>query len=51
MTESIRDEPKVHDDELADTLSAISVLARMVASLLRSDVNEDERNYQDGKDE
>ena len=48
MTESIRDEPNGSNDELADTLTAISVLAKMIATLLRcgnsDNDTEDERN-------
>ena len=40
-------------EDLADTLTAISVLAKMLASLLRCSNNdyEDERNSQDEQDE
>lgn len=40
-------------EDLADTLTAISVLAKMLASLLRCGSNdyEDERNSQDEQDE
>ena len=40
-------------EDLADTLTAISVLAKMLASLLRcsNNDNEDERNSQDEQDE
>ena len=40
-------------EDLADTLTAISVLAKMLASLLRCGTNnyEDERNGQDEQDE
>lgn len=53
MTESIRDEPKGRNDELADTFTTISVLAKMLASLLRcgTNDNEDERDSQDEQDE
>ena len=40
-------------EDLADMLTAISVLAKTLASLLRCDTNdnEDERNSQDEQDE